>query len=84
MSASDDIKAALVAKYPATREKDWKRTSKKIEDGVEVRTFENSAAGLNVTIRDGVIEGSGALPEVEPKAPKAAPRRHQHLPAQSS
>ena len=72
MSASDDIKVALVAAYPSTREKDWKRTSKKVVDGVEVRTFANAPAGLEVTVRDGVIEGAPPAPVIRAYDPDLA------------
>lgn len=42
MSASDEIKQALVAKFPGTEASQWKRLSKRKVSGVEARLFENT------------------------------------------
>ena len=47
--SSDAIKDALEAAYPGSNGKDWKRRSKKVEDGNTVRDFEHSVHGRVTT-----------------------------------
>ncbi len=66
--STDAIKSALIAAYPNTAEKQWKRRSKvNVANGVE-RVFENTVFGLTVS----TIEGAGGVISIGGDAPAQA------------
>lgn len=77
--SSDAIKEALVEAYPGSSEKDWKRRTKKNEDGNVVREFEHATHGRVITYESSTgitLVGKGVTPPTTtmfPAAPVAAP-----------